>query len=175
MASLKIEGGVTRTCAVCAVEFVSRHSPLCLPCMLQHRELASPEPTPPVTVSPGRHKAQSHLLGRSASQAPPPRSKAARQRNAERIAQWHQNHPDALLPKAAPAVTLPQVRPAQPAPISLSCPLCGEALQAGEMLIHKEAVHGERRVVPSPATDRHSGQYVHVHQGGLPSLGKRAR
>lgn len=57
----------------------------------------------------------------------------------------------------------------------LICPLCGEHLQRGSMLAHKERLHGEKQITPSP-TGRHNGNsWVSVVQGGLPSLGKRAK
>jgi hypothetical protein len=60
-------------------------------------------------------------------------------------------------------------------PRSLNCLLCGSMIPKGEMLAHKESVHGEQRVMPSPAGLRNVGGWVSVVQGGLPSLGKRSK
>lgn len=56
----------------------------------------------------------------------------------------------------------------------VACPVCGAMVSAGQMLDHKWQAHGERQVVPSPAQPRRA-TWVSVHQGGLPSLGKRSR
>jgi hypothetical protein len=56
------------------------------------------------------------------------------------------------------------------------CIRCGERIPYGDMLKHKEKIHGERMYVPSPIKrSKSSSFWVHIVQGGLPSLGKRSR
>ena len=55
------------------------------------------------------------------------------------------------------------------------CALCGKRVPPGDMLLHKESVHGEMQVVPSPTLPHKSGQWMSLCSGGLPSLGKRNR
>lgn len=56
----------------------------------------------------------------------------------------------------------------------LNCVLCGAKIAFGELLAHKEKVHGEGQVSRTPPrlTERKS-VWVSVVQGGLPGLGKR--
>ena len=56
----------------------------------------------------------------------------------------------------------------------LNCVLCGARVAFGEMLAHKEKVHGEARVSRSQ-TGLNAGRsvWVSIFQGGLPGLGKR--
>lgn len=55
------------------------------------------------------------------------------------------------------------------------CPLCGVAVPTGGILAHKEDVHGEKRVTPSPARSIKSDGWVSVVRGGLPSLGRNSK
>lgn len=57
----------------------------------------------------------------------------------------------------------------------LVCLLCGEQIQQGFLLAHKESQHGEKRIAPSPTVRHKSNSWVSVVQGGLPSLGRGAR
>jgi len=60
-------------------------------------------------------------------------------------------------------------------PPGVICPLCGQIVIPGQILAHKQQLHGERAVVPSPAQPRRDNQWVSVYSGGLPSLGKNSR
>lgn len=57
----------------------------------------------------------------------------------------------------------------------LVCLLCGEQIQPGFLLAHKESQHGEKRITPSPTFRYALNSWVSVVQGGLPSLGRGAR
>ncbi|MFM2057706.1 MAG: hypothetical protein RLY71_2091 [Pseudomonadota bacterium] len=60
-------------------------------------------------------------------------------------------------------------------PSGVICVLCGERVRPGDMLMHKEKAHGEKRVVPSPGLPHRKGHWVSICSGGLPSLGKRSK
>ncbi len=57
----------------------------------------------------------------------------------------------------------------------LVCALCGEAVPRGTLLEHKEKVHAEKSVAPSPVQPHDPNRWVSIVGGGLPSLGKRSR
>lgn len=52
---------------------------------------------------------------------------------------------------------------------SLFCFLCGAEVRAGDILWHKQRVHGEQPVVPSPPMPHKTNQWVSILQGGAPS------
>lgn len=54
----------------------------------------------------------------------------------------------------------------------LNCILCGAHIPRGELLKHKEVVHGETHV-PLAEPTRKPNVWVPVVSGGLPSLGKK--
>lgn len=58
---------------------------------------------------------------------------------------------------------------------NLICVLCGEIVPRGQILEHKEKMHGEAKILPSPARKKSGNIWVSVFQGGLPGLGKRSR
>ena len=60
-------------------------------------------------------------------------------------------------------------------PPGVTCPLCGQVVVPGQILAHKQQLHGERAVVPSPTQPHKDNQWVSVYSGGLPSLGKNSR
>ena len=57
----------------------------------------------------------------------------------------------------------------------LICPLCGNRVAFRKILDHKELLHGEQKILPSPVQPHRKGQWVSVVSGGLPSLGKNSR
>ena len=85
--------------------------------------------------------------------------------------------------KAAPAIPLANTEGAAarsprraPTPeTGTVCPLCGVRVPPRQMLEHKQRIHGETPVVPSPAQPYRDNQWVSVVSGGLPSLGKNSR
>lgn len=54
-----------------------------------------------------------------------------------------------------------------------TCILCGVHVPNGELLKHKQDVHGERQVALVKKAKRKPSSWVSVVSGGLPSLGKR--
>lgn len=61
-------------------------------------------------------------------------------------------------------------------PPPIVCVLCGEKVKRGHMVEHKKNVHGQD-IYKSTCSSLNGGKNVWVHlvQGGLPSLGKRSR
>lgn len=57
----------------------------------------------------------------------------------------------------------------------VKCILCGQSIEAGKMLVHKQNVHGEKPYSSSTVGRSPSSQWVQIYQGGLPGLGKRHR
>lgn len=57
----------------------------------------------------------------------------------------------------------------QTSPKPLICVLCGEQVQKGLLLEHKEKLHGENRITRSPVTQRKSNTWVKIFSGGSPS------
>lgn len=55
----------------------------------------------------------------------------------------------------------------------VKCILCGQSIKSGQMLAHKQSVHGEKPYSSSTVGRSPSNQWVRVFQGGLPGLGKR--
>ena len=53
--------------------------------------------------------------------------------------------------------------------------LCGESVPKGKILEHKEKMHGEAKILPSPVRKKSGNIWVSIFQGGLPGLGKRSR
>jgi|LauGreDrversion4_1035100.scaffolds.fasta_scaffold337452_1 hypothetical protein len=57
----------------------------------------------------------------------------------------------------------------------LICPLCGMEVPKGTILAHKEHLHGEKMVTPSPSRGVSKAGWVSIVQGGLPSLGRKSK
>ena len=55
------------------------------------------------------------------------------------------------------------------------CALCGQRVEHGKLLHHKQDAHGEQMFVESPIQPRGDHSWVSIVSGGLPSLGKRSR
>jgi hypothetical protein len=173
----KIPGGTVKPCRTCGAEFISRHSDLCLSCMLA-RPISEtlpdlqPQEAPPVHASAGKPRAKKSKNRPGAEH----QARLARQRNAERLAQWLADHPGAAFNAPAPLpVQLPRIVPPEAPRHGLVCPLCGARLVPGDVLAHKAQAHGELQVTPSPPTRRGRSGWVSMCQGGLPSLGKGSR
>ena len=173
----KIPGGKVQPCRACGAQFISRHSDLCLSCMLARPTAETlPEPLPP-EVQPVQVGAKKSKAKKSKNHpGPEHKAKLARQRNAERLAQWLTDHPGEAFNAPAPLpVQLPRIVPPESPRRGLVCPLCGVSLVPGNVLAHKAQAHGELQVTPSPSTRGGRSGWVSMCQGGLPSLGKGSR
>ena len=80
-----------------------------------------------------------------------------------------------IVPVPRPTSTGPQPRIVPSPEVGTICPLCGMRVPPRQLLEHKQRVHGEKTVVPSPAQPHKENQWVSIVSGGLPSLGKNSR
>jgi hypothetical protein len=135
----------TRICA-CGTSYVSAHATSCLKCMM-----AAAATSPPPTDQ--RKRGSASPIAALPSNAAPKGKKSKRP------------------PPPPPSRRLMGF--ARP-PEGTVCVLCGEFIPKGQLLQHKAERHRERVISPSPAQP-HKDSWVRVHQGGLPSLGKRSR
>ena len=170
----------SRKCSGCGIDFFSAHAVRCLSCMVLHIETSKTEEVAAEKAALQRRAAEAAKIYESKRKKAAESEKirqAKEKTNASRLPDKNSKpkYPGGSLNKAAVAVSEPTIYKVTYKTIGNTCVLCGANIAPFQMLKHKQDLHGETAITPSPAKPIKTGQWVSVYSGGLPSLGKRSR